>query len=171
MHGPLVEPGEASVGDQGAALIHATAHDQGCGHMHLPHAGTTLGPLVGDHQNVAVFDLVIRNGVAGLLHGVEHPGPALEVVHGRLDAGYLDHGALGGDVAVEDSQAALLPLGGGQGEESGRFPPGARPSGSPPPSCRSRSSGPGSAWTRWPSSRRGCLRPPPAPAEGTGRRA
>ena len=48
---------------------------------------------------------------------MEHPGPALKVVHAGLDAALFHHGALGGQIAVENGQAALRIFGRGQGED------------------------------------------------------
>ena len=55
--------------------------------------------------------------MTSLLHGGEDPGLPLKVVHAGLDPRLFHHCALGGQIAVKNSQAALWLLGVVQGED------------------------------------------------------
>ena len=103
--------GEAPIGNQGAVLIHSPSHDEGAGHVHLPHPRSTLWPLIADDQHISLLDLVVGNRVAGVLHGGKHSGPAFEIVHTGLDPRLFDHRPVGSQVAVEDRQSPFWTLG------------------------------------------------------------
>ena len=103
--------GEAAVGDEGALLAQAQALEVGGRVEHFLHAGAALGALVLDDDDVAFLDLLAEDGLDGFLLGFDDEGLADEVEEGLVDAGGLDDRAVGGDVAVEDGQAAVLRVG------------------------------------------------------------
>ena len=114
--------GEAAVGDEGHGLAQAHAHDGGGGVEHLPHAGAALGALVADDHHVAGDDLAGVDGGDGLLLAVKHPGGAGVGHHLGGHGGALDHAALGGQVALEHGDAAVLGVGVVDGADDVRIP-------------------------------------------------
>ena len=76
--------------------------------MHLTHAGAALGTLVADNHHIALLELVMLHGLDGLFLGVEDPGRA------GVDPHLFTHGALLADralrrqIALQNSDAALL---------------------------------------------------------------
>ena len=97
-------PGEAAVGDERSVAATAGAlHGPGDGE-HLAHAGTALGTLVSDDDDVTGLDPVVQHGDHGGILAVEHAGPAVEVVD--VEAGHLHDGAQRGERAGEHGNAA-----------------------------------------------------------------
>ena len=88
---PVGSTREASVGDEGAILAQARAHDGRRGREHLGHAGPTLGSLVADHDDGPLERVgILGQGVEHSLLGVVHLGETLEVqtlLAGDLSAG------------------------------------------------------------------------------------
>ncbi len=97
--------GEAAVGEEGYGLREFGDAFDRCGDgEHLAHAGASAGAFVADDADVVGVDLAgFDGGVAGVL-GVEDAGGAGVVE--ALVAGDLDDAALGGEVALEDDEAA-----------------------------------------------------------------
>ena len=97
--------GEAAVGDHRDALAEALADDRRGDLQHLPHPGAADRALVADHDDVAGVDLLVLDGAEAVLFGLEDAGRAGLLA--ALGAGDLDHGALRGEVAAHDRQAAF----------------------------------------------------------------
>ena len=71
---------------------------------HLAHAGPTLRPLVADDQHITLGDLALENGLQCGLFLLEHPGRAAMLADG--DPRALEHRPVGGEVALDDQDAA-----------------------------------------------------------------
>lgn len=61
------------------------------------------------------MDFAVFNGRNGVFHAVKDAGLARELVHGRFDTTGLDDSAIRSQVAMEDSNAALLVFGADRG--------------------------------------------------------
>ncbi len=81
------------------------------GGEHFLHAGAAARAFVADDDHVAGLHLAVDDAHVGIGLRLEDHGRAGVAEHFGLDAGRLDHGALGGEVAVEDRQSALLAVG------------------------------------------------------------
>ena len=104
-HQPAGGSGEAAVGDQRDVLAVAAADDRGRHLEHLAHPRAAGRALVADHDHVAGVDPAgLDDGEAVLLALEDARGAALAEA---LGAGDLDHGALGGEVSVQDREAAV----------------------------------------------------------------
>ncbi len=96
--------GEAAVCEEGDALAQALP-DQGGGNAeHLAHPGSTFWALVTDHYDVARDDAAGLDRLHGLLLGVEDAGGTRVLETGV--ACHLHDAPLGGEVALEDDEAA-----------------------------------------------------------------
>ena len=99
--------GKAAVSDQGNGSAElGVAGDSLGGVEHLGHAGT-LGALVANDDGVAGLDLVRQDGVDSVLLAVERTGLERGLEHLTRNDGVLDDGALGGKVAMKDSDGAI----------------------------------------------------------------
>src|SRR5207253_1494988 len=103
--------GESAVGDEAHTLAEASAHDIGGGCEHLLHAGAAARAFVADDDDVAGFDFVFEDAGGGGFFGFENHGGAFELVHGGMHGAGFQNGAIGGEVAEEDGEAALLAVG------------------------------------------------------------
>ena len=99
--------GEAPVGDQRAHRTEARALEERGRVQHLLHARPARGALVAHDDDVAGPDLALEDDRDGLLLGVDDARRPLEVPPVLGQAGALDDGALGGQVAGEDGEAAV----------------------------------------------------------------
>ena len=96
--------GEPAVGNQGHRVAQALADQRAGYRQHFPHAGTALGALVADDDDVALVNLAALDGLEGGFFLFEYPGGTL--IDLFLVAGHLDDRAIGGQVAAQDGQAA-----------------------------------------------------------------
>ena len=103
--------GEAAVGEQGHVLAEADAGDGCGGGEHFAHAGAAAGAFVEDDHAVAGLDLAVEDGLHGVLLAVEDLGLHVAAQHFRRHGGLLDHAAVGGDVAAQHGDAAVLEVG------------------------------------------------------------
>ena len=103
-HRPVGCAGESAVGNQGHRVAQ-TLTDKRPGYgQHFPHTGAALGAFIADDNDVALVYLAPLNGLEGGFFLLKNPGRAL--VNLFLVAGHLDDGAVGGQVAPQDGQAA-----------------------------------------------------------------
>src|SRR5215472_7847105 len=98
-------PREPAVGEQRDVLAEPCTLDGRRDREHLAHAGTALGALVPDAQYVALADVAARHGLEAVLLALEHARVPLESQ--GLDARGLDDGAVRGERAAKDRQAAV----------------------------------------------------------------
>ena len=75
--------------------------------MLFPHSRAALGPLVAQHDHRAGGDLIVLNGLAGILHIIKHPRFARKLIHHRLYPGFFHHSAIRCQISVQDGQPAL----------------------------------------------------------------
>ena len=80
------------------------AADGGGDLQHLAHAGAALGAFVADDEHVVGLDLAGLDGGEAVFFGVEDARRAAMLE--ALVAGDLDDAAFGGEVALEDDEAA-----------------------------------------------------------------
>ena len=97
--------GEASVGDQRDLLAHPLPVDQRGDAEHLAHAGTADRTLVADDQHLAGGIVAVADGIDAALLVLEHARGAFE--HQALQAGDLDDGAIGAEIALQHRDAAV----------------------------------------------------------------
>ena len=84
--------GEPAIGDERHILAESCTLDCCCDRKHLTHSRTTLRALVANDDHVVACELVIPEGVKGILFIIKYPGRTLEDV--ELDTGSLDNCAL-----------------------------------------------------------------------------
>ena len=111
MQAPAVPPEKRPSVIRAHRVVEADALDGGGGGEHLLHAGPAAGPFVADDDHVARLDLAADDAVVGVGLDFEDHGRAGVLEHLGLHAGGLDDRAVGGEVAVEDGQAAFLAVG------------------------------------------------------------
>src|SRR2546429_3558543 len=97
--------GKTPVSDQRNLLAHALPVDQRGDAEHLPHAGTSNRAFIADHEHVASRIVPVTNGPDAALLIFEYARGAFE--YEVLQAGDLDHGALGTEVALEHGHATI----------------------------------------------------------------
>ncbi|WP_166654839.1 hypothetical protein [Mycobacterium sp. BK086] len=95
---------EPAVGHQQHVLAEARTLDGAGDREHLAHARAALGALVADDDHVAVSDGAVLESVECCPLTLENPCGAFE--HIGVEAGRLDHRALGSQRAVQDRDAA-----------------------------------------------------------------
>jgi len=98
--------GKPTVGDQRNGLIQF--HTRQCtGRVeHFTHAGAALWPFVTDHNDVAIVDSAVINGVNRLFLAVEDTGRAGVPKHFRRNGTALDHTAFRRKIAPENLDSA-----------------------------------------------------------------
>ena len=75
--------------------------------QHLLHAGSALGTLVADDDDIAGLHLLAEDLRHRLLLRLAHDGRAREDEDRRVDTGGLDDGAVDGEVAPQHREAAV----------------------------------------------------------------
>ena len=104
-HEALGGAGETAVRDQGDIAGQALA-DQGCRNaQHFPHAGTALGALIADDDDIAGLDRVGFDGGEGVFLAFKDTGRPGEFR--AVMAGQFQDGALRGQVTGQDAKAAI----------------------------------------------------------------
>src|SRR5260370_10929925 len=68
---PAGRPGEPSVGDQRDLAAHALPGQRRRGREHFPHPGTAAGPLIADHDDLALFVGLLLHRLEGILFAIE----------------------------------------------------------------------------------------------------
>ncbi len=98
--------GKASVGDQRDRAAQAASHDRGGRVEHFAHAGTALGTLVADDDDVAVGDEAVVDRLHRLLLGVKDLRGTRMLEHFGRDCRALYHAAVGRQIAAQHRDAA-----------------------------------------------------------------
>ena len=97
---------EPAVGDERDVFAEALAHDGAGGREHFAHARAAFRAFAADDDDVAFLDRAVEDGFERLLLGLEHDGLAGEAL--AFLAGNFCDRAVGGEVAVEDDEVAVL---------------------------------------------------------------
>ena len=79
--------------------------------QHLLHARPAAGPLVSHDENIAGTHPVVEDGVDSLLLRLDHDRGSGEGQHARIDAGGLDHTAVGRQVPAQHRQSPVVAVG------------------------------------------------------------
>src|SRR5699024_5921218 len=79
--------------------------------QHLLHTRAALGAFVADDHHITGCDLLVEDAFDGGLLGLEHLGRAGEGPQLFLHTGGLDDRTVGGQVAEQHGQAAVLGVG------------------------------------------------------------
>ena len=97
--------GKTAIRDQGH-IAGQTLADQGSGDaQHFTHAGTALGTLIADDENVAGLDRIGLDRGEGILLAFKHPGRTGEF--SAVMPGQFEHGAFGRQITRQDPEAAV----------------------------------------------------------------
>ena len=97
--------GKPSVGDQRDLLAHSLPVDQRGDAEHLAHAGTADRTFIADHQHFACRIVAVADGIDASFLILEYARVAFE--YEVLQAGDLDHGAIGTEIALEHGHATV----------------------------------------------------------------
>ncbi|MPM94237.1 hypothetical protein SDC9_141382 [bioreactor metagenome] len=99
---------KAPVGDEGHLLAQAHAHDGAGGAEHFLHTGAAARTFVADDDHFARLNLTGQNAAhCGFLRIVD-AGRTAEDLHRSSHAGRLDDCAVGGQIAKQNCQSAVL---------------------------------------------------------------
>ena len=99
--------GEAPIGDQGAAVSQAKAHQSGGGGQHLPHTGTALGALIADDNDVSLLNVPPTDGQDGVHLPIEDSSRAPVDPHFLVHCRALQPRADGRQTPFQHNQPAL----------------------------------------------------------------
>src|SRR5262249_56965866 len=103
-HEAVARAREAPVGHESHRVAEARALERAGDVEHLAHAGSALGPLVANDDDVVGLDLAFLHSFEGTFLTLEHArGTAML---GLALAGELDHAPARGEVAAQDDDAA-----------------------------------------------------------------
>src|SRR4029077_1717874 len=105
-HEAMAAAGKASIGNKRDLIPEPAPHDGARRGQHLAHARPPARSLVADDDDVAGAHAPGENGRGRAFLALEHPRTTLEAL--TLLSGHLRDRPLGGEVAVEHHEVAVL---------------------------------------------------------------
>ena len=97
--------GEATISDECNVFAETASHDGAGWREHLSHAGTSLGPLIADDDDISLLDAAGQDAFKGLFFRFKDAGLSFE--EEAFLTGDLGDGSLGSKVSLEDDEMAL----------------------------------------------------------------
>ena len=109
--GPARRPGETTIGQERHLVIQPHPGQGRGGHQHLPHPWPTPGPFVPDDDHVAGLNVPAQDGLQRRLLVLKDTRRPPMLHHPRQDGRCLDHRSVWGQVAPQDGDPPIGPVG------------------------------------------------------------